>query len=143
MIENLLNKLTISAFVEVLETSDGPQFVIKTREGGLLIGENGKNLISFNHIVKKITSRKFGAEGDGFSFSLDINNYQTKKIENLRNVARINAQRVRYFKKEIALQPMNPFERRIIHVTLEDCPDIITESKGADLQRQVIIKPYL
>jgi len=74
---------------------------------------------------------------------LDVNDYQEKKIEELRNMARVNAQRVRYFKKEIVLKPMTSFERRVIHATLADCPDITTESQGRDPQRYLIIKPYL
>ena len=138
LIKNLLEKLTIEAEINTIDTADGPQFIIRTQEGGLLIGENGKNLISLNHIVKKIVNKK---AKDIFSFSLDVNDYQAKKIEDLKNTARVNAQRVRYFKKEVALKPMTSFERRVVHITLEDCPDITTESIGTDVQRQVVIKP--
>lgn len=139
-----MEKLTVCAEVEVLETTDGPKFIVKTPEGSLLIGENGKNLISFNHIVKKMAGKIIGKnEEENFSFSLDINDYQAKKIEDLKNLARVNAQRVRYFKKEIVLRPMSSFERRIVHMTLSDCPDIITDSIGDEPERKVTIKPYL
>jgi spoIIIJ-associated protein len=142
-IEEMLDKITVDGQVEILETSDGYQFTIRTQEGGLLIGENGKNLISFNHIVKKIIRKKTENLKENFSFFLDINDYQAKKIEDIKNIARLNAQRVRYFKKEIALKPMTSFERRVVHTTLADCPDIITESQGETVFRQVVIKPYL
>lgn len=128
----------------IAENTDGMQFVIKTAEGGLLIGENGKNLSSLNHLVKKITEKKLGkSTKESYAFSLDINDYQLKKIEELKNLARLNAQRVRYFKKEVVLKPMSSFERRIIHASLTDCPDIMTESVGEEPSRQVVIKPYL
>lgn len=145
LIEDLLVKLTIDADIEVLETVEGHQFIIKTQEGRLLIGEGGKNLISFNHIIKKITSKRAGRTDKTknlLPFSVDVNDYQAKKIEELKNTARLNAQRVRYFKKEVVLKPMSSFERRVVHITLEDCPDIMTESRGEDLRRQVAIKPY-
>ncbi|MFH1979155.1 MAG: R3H domain-containing nucleic acid-binding protein [Patescibacteria group bacterium] len=141
VIEDLLSKLTIDAKIDVLETANGPQFIIKTHEGGLVIGENGKNLVSLNHLVKKIINKKIEKTEDFFQFSLDVNDYQAKKIEDLKNTARLNAQRVRYFKKEVVLRSMTAFERRIVHMTLEDCPDITTDSKGEEPQRQVIIKP--
>lgn len=142
LIENLLVKLTVDAYVEVLETAEGPQFIIKTQEGRMLIGENGKNLISFNHLVKKIANKKIDKTKSPTSFSVDVNDYQAKKVEELKNTAKLNAQRVRYFKKEVVLKPMSSFERRVVHITLEDCPDITTESRGEDLRRQVVIKPY-
>jgi spoIIIJ-associated protein len=141
-IEDILTKLTVEANIDVLETTEGTQFIIRTHEGGLLIGENGKNLVSLNHIVKKIISRKISEAKENFAFSLDINDYQAKKIEDLKNLARVNAQRVRYFKKEVFLRSMTSFERRIIHMTLADCPDIITESSGGEPQRKVVIRPY-
>jgi len=142
MIKTLLSKLTIEAEIESLETADGLQFIVRTHEGGLLIGENGKNLIALNHIVKKLVGRKIESVKDAFSFSLDINDYQAKKIEELKDLARLNAQRVRYFKKEVVLKAMSSFERRIIHSVLTDCPDIITESIGVEPERQVVIRPY-
>ncbi len=145
LIKETLSKLTISGKVEINETVDGPMFVVKTPEGGLLIGENGKNLISFNHIIKKIAGKKIACENkeEYFQFTLDINDYQAKKISELRNMVRVNAQRVRYFKKEIALKPMTSFERMIVHSTLVDCPDITTHSEGKEPQRYVTIKPFI
>lgn len=142
LIEEILEKLTINASVEILETAEGPWFTIKTHEGRLLIGENGRNLVSLNHLVKKIVGKKMERVEDPVSFSVDVNDYQAKKIEELKNMARLNAQRVRYFKKEVALKPMSSFERRVVHITLEEYPDIATESRGEDLRRQVVIKPY-
>ncbi len=142
LIEDILEKLTVSANVEVMETAEGPQFIIKTQEGRLLIGENGRNLVSLNHIIKKIAGKRIEKEKDPVPFSVDVNDYQAKKIEELKNVARLNAQRVRYFKKEVVLKPMSSFERRVVHIALEEYPDIATESRGEDLRRQVVIKPY-
>ncbi len=143
LIEDLLEKLEIQAKVEVSENADGPQFLIRTPEGGLLIGENGKNLISLYHLIKKLSEAKLKEKKENFNFSVDVNDYQAKRIEDLKNLARLNAQRVRYFKKEVVLKPMSSFERRIIHSVLSDCPDIMTESRGEEPARQVVIKPYL
>lgn len=135
--------MTVEGEVVITENSDGTQFIIRTQEGGLIIGENGKNLVALNHLVKKISEKKLNGQGkEVLSFSLDINDYQLKKIEELKNLARLNAQRVRYFKKEVVLKPMSSYERRVVHAVLTDCPDIITESRGEGPGRQVVIKPY-
>ncbi|MDD5033084.1 MAG: hypothetical protein PHC85_03180 [Candidatus Pacebacteria bacterium] len=142
LIEELLLKMNVLGQVEVIENIDGFQFIIRTHEGGLLIGENGKTLVSFNHIIKKIIGKEVDKDETAFAFSLDVNDYQTKRIEDLKNIARVNAQRVRFFKKEVALRAMSSFERRVIHAILSDYPDITTESKGSEPRRQVVIKPY-
>lgn len=139
IINSLIERIGLDARVDEVEGPEEVQFIVRTHEGGLLIGEAGKTLVSFNHLVKKISEKKI--EDRDFSFSLDINDYQAKRIEELKNLARVNAQRVRYFKKEVALRPMTGFERRVVHMVLTDCPDIVTESKGERENRQVIIKP--
>jgi len=144
-IETLLSKLSVKGEVEFMETTEGIRFLIKTYEGALLIGENGQNLLALNHIVKKIADKILGEEKkvEKIVFSLDVNDYQAKKIEDLKNLARLNAQRVRYFKKEITMNPMTSFERRVIHAVLTELPDIATESTGEEPNRRVVIKPYL
>jgi spoIIIJ-associated protein len=144
-IETLLSKLSVKGEVEFVETTEGIRFLIKTYEGALLIGENGQNLLALNHIVKKIADKILGEEKkeEKIVFSLDVNDYQAKKIEDLKNLARLNAQRVRYFKKEITMNPMTSFERRVIHAVLTELPDITTESTGEEPNRRVVIKPYL
>lgn len=142
-LEAILEKMTVKGEIDVVEGSECFQFIIRTQEAGILIGENGQHLIALTHLVKKITESEFKKNNlEKIQFLLDVNDYQAKKIEELKNLARMNAQKVRYFKKEIELEPMNPYERRIIHAVLTEYPDIITESTGDDPDRRVVIKPY-
>jgi spoIIIJ-associated protein len=142
IISDLLEKLGVKGEVEIMETGEGVRFLVRSREGALLIGENGQNLLALSHIVKKIADRIFNGAENRPIFSLDVNDYQAKRIEDLKNLARLNAQRVRYFKKEIVMRPMTSFERRIVHSVLTECPDITTESTGEEPNRKVVIKPY-
>ena len=144
LIRVILDKLSVSGEIEIFENSEGIQFTIRTKEAGLLIGEDGQNLFALNHLLKRIAENEFRKNNLGkIQFLLDINGYQAKKIEELKNIARINAQRVRYFKKEISLDPMNSYERRIIHSVLTEYPDIMTESSGEEPNRRVVIRPFL
>ena len=143
LLETILEKLTVEGEVEILEDAECPQFIIRTREAGVLIGENGQHLVALNHLLKKISENEFKKQNlEVIRFFLDINDYQAKKNEELKNLARMTAQRVRYFKKEIEMEPMTSYERRIIHATLTEYPDIITESIGEEPNRRVVIKPY-
>jgi spoIIIJ-associated protein len=143
LLTTLLEKMTVEGEIEVVEDGECPQFIIKTREAGILIGENGQHLTALNHVLKKICESEFKKNNlEPTHFFLDINDYQTKKNEELKNLAKMTAQRVRYVKKEIELEPMSSYERRIIHATLAEHPDIITESTGKEPERRVVIKPY-
>jgi len=135
--------MTIVGDIDVVDEIDGARFTIRTRSTNALIGNNGQNLSSFSHIIKKIAEvnlRKGGIK-DPVQFSVDVNDYQLKKSEELKSLAKMNAQRVRYFKKEVVLPNMNSYERRIIHTTLAEYPDIKTESVGEGEGRKIIISP--
>lgn len=138
LIELILGKMGIEGNVNFAEGSDLPFFVIKTNEAGILIGEGGRNLLSLSHILKKIIIKNFENPPQ---FSLDINGYYIKKINDLKETAKMGAQRARFFKKEIELEPMNAFERRIIHECLGEYPDIKTSSVGVEgRDRRIVIK---
>lgn len=146
IIQTLLDKMGVSGAVEFMKHPDGDQFIIKTKDGGILIGDNGKHLVALSHIVKRITDKEVFLEDsleDKPHIFIDINDYQRQKIEELKELAKMSAQRVRYFKKDVAMEPMNAYDRRIIHASLTEYPDITTESAGEGLERRVVIKPYL
>ena len=144
LLAELLKKMTVIGQVECSEMDGGPVFTIKTKEAGILIGEDGKHLIALSHIVKKIIENKFKKDNlEDIPFLLDVNDYQMKKIEGLRNMARMNAQRVIFFKKEMEMEPMSAYDRRIVHSVLGGYPDIKTESVGDGLDRRVVIKPII
>lgn len=139
VMQALLDKMGISATINMIDYADGPHFVIKTKDGGLLIGEKGQNFLALNYILKKIIDKELGERN---AFSIDVNDYQKQKIDSLKDLAKMSAQRVRYFKKEVIMEPMNSYERRIVHAALTEYPDIITESSGEEPRRRVVIKPY-
>jgi spoIIIJ-associated protein len=142
LLEALLEKMTIKAEVEILDGGEYPQFGVRAQDAGILIGENGQRLSALNHLFRKMVDADFKKkEIEIVQFSLDINDYQTKKNEELKNLARMSAQRVRYFKKELEMEPMTAYERRVIHAALTEYPDIMTESVGETPNRRVVIKP--
>ncbi|MFC1595273.1 protein jag [Patescibacteria group bacterium] len=139
-VNELLSKMDIKATVEEGMMGDTSTFVIRTSEAGLLIGEDGQNLLALNYLLRKMAEKKLGQQPP--YFIIDVNDYQRRRFDELKDRARMGAQRVRYFKKEVALQPMDALERRVVHMALQEYPDITTQSTGEGPQRRVVIKPY-
>lgn len=112
---------------------------IETNDSKLMIGREGETLRSLNHIIRKIVEKKQG-EGSTKRLFVDVNGYQKSRFENLKNIAHMMAERARYFKSNIEVDPMPAYERRIIHMFLEDSKDVKTESEGYGPNRRVVIK---
>ena len=143
-IEEILNTLSVDAtFAGIVEINNGDiiKFSIKTKEPYLLIGDDGRALMALNHLVKKIfESQALKQNFKELNFIVDINDYQEQKIEDIKNKARMMAERARFFKNNVELPAMNPYERMIVHSFFTNTPDIETESTGSGLQRRVVIK---
>ena len=115
--------------------------MIETPDSSFMIGRDGETLRSLNHLVQKIVEKDtVQTEERGSSVFIDVNGYQKKRFENLKNIAHMMAERAKYFKSNIEIDPMPAFERRIIHMFLEDIKDIKTESEGYGPSRRVVIK---
>ncbi len=138
-IKRILDLMGMDHSVEFQEGGEDSWFIIKTADAPLLIGEGGKHLSALTFLVKRIYEQKFA--GANPWFLIDINDYNKKRLEEIKDNARMHAQRVRYFKKEAEMRPMNAYERRVVHTVLQEYPDISTESVGEGLDRRVVIKP--
>ena len=113
--------------------------VISTPDSRFMIGKDGETLRSFSHIVKKILEKQLSEE-EAQMLTVDINGYQKKRFDSLRATAHMLAERAKYFKSSVEVDPMSPYERRIIHTFIESIPDVTTESTGIGPNRRVVIK---
>jgi len=113
--------------------------MIETPDSNFMIGRDGETLRSLNHLVQRIVEKGV-IEEKGPSIFIDVNGYQKKRFENLKNIAHMMAERARYFKSNIEIDPMPAYERRIIHMFLEGAKDVRTESEGYGPNRRVVIK---
>lgn len=140
-ITETLEKMGVRADVEERSLSDIslPYLNIVTDEARLLIGQNAQNLWALEHLLKRLLERE---TPDAGGFFLDVNGYRLHRLEELKSQARQAARHVRLYRTELALEPMNPFERRIVHVALAEYPDITTQSAGEGEARRVVVKPY-
>jgi|TARA_Y100000310_G_scaffold122869_2_gene121610 spoIIIJ-associated protein len=139
LVEDFLKKLTIDVEkIDVVDTDVHQILSVKTADSGILIGNKGENLRSLNHILKKVIEKELGE--DSAEFLVDINGYQSRKIREIREKARMLGERARMFKYNVEMMPMNAYERMIVHSAFTDDPDIETESQGEGRFRRVIIK---
>jgi spoIIIJ-associated protein len=89
--------------------------------------------------MKKIMEKKHQGEGNAPSFMVDVNKYQTKRIDELRLKAKMLAERARYFRTSMPMDPMSGYDRLIVHAEFTNTPDIRTESSGIGKDRHVVI----
>ncbi len=141
-INELLEKLQIPFEIKIIKDSEinTTVFLIETKESNLLIGYKGVNLTAFNHIVRKIVNRRFNTKENNLYFIVDVNNYHRNKIEDIKINAKMLAQRARYFKSSIEMNPLPSYERMIVHAIFTGSKDFKTTSCGDGNERRVVIK---
>ncbi len=124
---------------------------IEGRDLGGVIGRRGATLDSLQYLVGLVASRyargagERGEHGDDeggrLRILVDVEGYRRKREEALKRLARGIAERVRREGKRVALEPMNPMERRIVHLVVQECPGVVSFSEGEEPYRYVVISP--
>jgi len=109
-----------------------------------LIGAHGDTVHAIDHLVKKIVEQRLSereGEPEGESlFLIDVNEYRSRQIRDLQAKALMMAERARSFQYDVELNPMTAYERLIVHTTLQDAPNVKTESQGEGRNRRVVIR---
>ncbi len=142
--EEFFEKMDFDVEIEVKKINDSIiPIYIKTEEPKTLIGEKGQTMIDVQRLLKSIIKKNiFSANSDQepFYINIDINGYKEKRIEYLKELTKSVADEVALFGKERVLAPMSGYERRIIHLEIEERAGITSESIGEEAERRVIIK---
>jgi spoIIIJ-associated protein len=147
VLETLLSLMDLKGIVhpsdEFTTTDDNGELTsiglnIEGEDLGILIGRRGQTMVSLQYIVRLIVSHKMQVQ---LPIVLDVEGYKQRRCEGLRTLATRLAEQVKNRKTPFTMEPMSAFERRIIHITLADHPDVITESIGVGDARKVVITP--
>ena len=109
---------------------------LKGSEMGILIGKRGQTLDSLQLIANNAIHKNFETY---YKVKIDTENYRVRRNETLENLAKNIAFKVKRTKRSVALEPMNPFERRVIHSALQNDRYVITHSEGEDPFRHVVV----
>ena len=145
IIENLLKSMKIELIsVEIRQDviEESFCFNIKTDKSSLLIGNDGQTIKSLNHIVKRLFYKDIESKNEErkINFIVDVNDYQQKNIEKVKESARQAADKVIETKEPFELEPMSSYNRMIAHSALSERDDIVTESTGEGFSRRVVVK---
>ena len=103
---------------------------------GMLIGRRGDTLDAIQHLTNYTINRDASKRS---RINVDAESYRAKREESLRRLARKVAGKVTRYRRNITLEPMNAYERHVIHATLQDADDVTTFSTGTEPNRRVVI----
>lgn len=137
-VKELIRNMGMNCNLEVKKRENGINITVISDNNSILIGKNGRTLQSITLIIKQMI---FNEIGEYFPFVLDIGEYKVAKEHKLESLAKRTAREVATSKISAKLDPMNSYERRIIHSILADHRKVTTESEGEEPNRYVVIKP--
>jgi len=109
---------------------------VDEEDKGIIIGKRGNTLDEIQFLLSLIVNKK---RENYVKTIVNVEDYRQKREETLKKLAKKTADKCRYYNKKIRLEPMNPYERRVIHATLQDEKDIITYSEGEEPFRKVVV----
>lgn len=136
-LEEVLEFITPNFSIEEKIEGEVVILEIKGEDLGIIIGKYGQTLSALQFLTNLVANKG----GKLANIILDAEGYRKKREENLVKLAENTAVKVKETKKDIALEPMPANERRIIHTTLKDNPDVYTHAEGEGINRYIIVSP--
>ena len=135
-LEEMVSFFGVNAEVEAEAAEDRVELNVATDATGRLIGHHGETLRALEYLLN-IMMKEAAPE---VRFSVDIAGYRKARAEQLTEYAKAQAAKVNETGEESVLRPMNPAERRLVHMALADSPEVETESRGEPPHRRIVIK---
>lgn len=135
-LNNIFEKFQLNVTIQVEEGEDFTTLNLVGENLGILIGRRGETLDALQYLTNLTVSRKFK---NRHKYILDAENYRGKRQETLERLAKKLADKVLDTGRSLSLEPMSPYERRIIHTVLQDYPGVRTFSEGEEPYRKVVI----
>lgn len=135
-VQNVVNAMGVSLSVNIEETSEGTRINLEGEDGGVLVRRGGEGLQALQHIVATAFRKQLG---DDNRIVIDCNGYRKDKDAELRQMARFVADKARLSGVPQEMGPLNPYERRIVHLAIAEDPAVTSESIGDAFMKTVII----
>ncbi len=136
ILDTLLGLLGVTGKVEILSDEIPLDLDIKGDDLGILIGRRGQTLASLEYITKLMVVGRLKA---WVPLAIDVAGYRKRRRDSLQRLALYLAEQVKSRRRAITMEPMPADERRIVHLTLADNPDVTTQSMGEGENRKVVI----
>ncbi|MBE6594713.1 MAG: protein jag [Ruminococcaceae bacterium] len=140
-IKTLVREMELDATVTMEDGEDDNKLIrVDGESAGVLIGHHGDTLDSLQYLANLAANKKVAGEKREYCrVTVDVENYRAKREETLRELARKKAAQVLRYKKSVMLEPMNPYERRIIHSEVQHIEGVSTNSIGSENNRKVVM----
>ena len=129
-------KMEVEVVVSVNEEEHSIDVDLKGDDMGILIGKRGQTLDSLQYLTNLAVNKN---SDDYYKVKIDTENYRERRKETLENLAKNIAYKVKRTRRPVSLEPMNPFERRIIHSALQNNKYVTTHSEGEEPYRHVVV----
>ncbi len=129
-------KMKVSINVDYDEAGKNMDIDLNGEEMGVLIGKRGQTLDSLQYLVSLVANKE---SHDYIRVKVDTENYRIRRKETLENLAKNIAFKVKRSKRPVSLEPMNPYERRVIHSVLQNDKFVTTHSEGEEPFRRVVV----
>ena len=136
-IENLSKLLNLDITSEILNNNESFNITLVSDNNAILIGKEGKNLNAIQTILRQAIKTEAGIN---LKISVDVGNYKLKKMKNIEIEVRKIAEEMEKSHLDVSLDPMNSYERRLVHNIINEYSNLTTESFGEGKDRQVVIK---
>jgi len=136
--EELIKTLELQAEVEVISHETTAEVILKTEESGIIIGYHGEVLEAFQLLLSLMVSRK---AGHFMRLSVEVGDYKKNRSEYLESLAQQTKEKVLDEGRPHTLSSLKSWERRVVHMILQDDQDVISESMGEGKDRVLVIKP--
>ena len=137
-LENVFSAMNMEVTIDIKKAEDDKVYEVELsgKEMGLLIGKRGQTLDSLQYLTNLAVNK----HSDGYiKVKLDTEDYRQRRKDTLENLAKNIAYKVKRTKRSISLEPMNPYERRIIHSALQNDKYVTTHSEGEEPFRRVVV----
>lgn len=135
----IIERMGIKAYIEAQQREGEIFLEIKGDGSGLIIGKHGQTLDALQYIMNKIAAHRYREVRE--KVLLDTENYRGRRVAALENMALRMREKVKKSREAVTIGPLNPQDRRIIHVTLSGDEDVRTESKGEGFYKKLVIMP--
>jgi spoIIIJ-associated protein len=138
VLRQILERMGIDA--EVSAFDDGEKIILDAHgsESGLVIGKKGATLDALQYLVSRMVFKK---PGEGTMIVVDAEGYRGRREDSLADLARRLAEKAVRSGRPVPVEPMSAHDRKVVHTTLADNPDVTTESEGEGMGRRVVIFP--
>ncbi|MBQ1891529.1 MAG: protein jag [Firmicutes bacterium] len=137
-LENLIREMGLEGEVKVAVNETSVYADIDGKDTGTIIGKRGQTLDSIQYLTSLVVNK---GEDEYIRVVVDAENYRAKREETLEKLAYRLAEKCIKTGRSVRLEPMNPYERKVIHTTLQTVPSVVTRSEGNEPNRRVVIQP--